>query len=157
MTMNVLDTSSHGDRPMCQLWYANIKTNRSYRLDMKTWQKPIKLTWRSKVNLESGSWIYTTHHLMVIYPCAKYVKPMSNQKKLWAGHESAQTDGRTDGQTDRQISIYPMNFVRGGYNKISIDNSVQFIDYLTHIWCNCPYKLWLVVNPFGTFLFCSIH
>ena len=40
-------------------------------------------------------------------------------KKLWAGHESAQTDGQTDGQTDRQtdrrtdrrtdrvISIYP--------------------------------------------------
>ena len=29
--MNVLDTSSHGDRPMCQLWYANVKANRSYR------------------------------------------------------------------------------------------------------------------------------
>ena len=23
-------------------------------------------------------------------------------KKLWAGHESAQTDGQTDGQTDRR-------------------------------------------------------
>ena len=30
--MNVLDTFSHGDRPMCQIWYryANIKANRSY-------------------------------------------------------------------------------------------------------------------------------
>ena len=27
--MNVLDTSSHGDRPMCQIWFANVKANRS--------------------------------------------------------------------------------------------------------------------------------
>ena len=145
--MNVLDTSSLGDRPICQIWYANVKANRSYRLDMKTWQKPIKLTWRSKVNIQSGSWMYTTHRLMVIHPCAKYGRPMSNQKKvmgrtrkhvknpinltlrskfkvvsgfmnvrdtsshgdtpnlvsqcqtikkLWAGHESAQTDGQTE-------------------------------------------------------------
>ena len=25
--MNVLDTSSHGDRPMCQIWYVNVKAN----------------------------------------------------------------------------------------------------------------------------------
>ena len=37
--MNVLDTSSHGDRPMCQIWYSNFKANRSYRSDVKTWQK----------------------------------------------------------------------------------------------------------------------
>ena len=24
--MNVLDTSSHCDRPMCQIWYANVKS-----------------------------------------------------------------------------------------------------------------------------------
>ena len=80
--INVLDTSSHGDRPICQIWYANVKANRSYRLDMKIWQKPIKLTWRSKVNIQSGSWMYTTHHLMVIHPCAKYGRPMSKQKKV---------------------------------------------------------------------------
>ena len=34
--MNVLDTSSLDDRPMCQIWYANVKATRSYRLDMKT-------------------------------------------------------------------------------------------------------------------------
>ena len=49
--------------------------------------------------------MYTTCFPMGIHPCDKYGKPMSNQKKLWAGHESAQTDG--DGQTDRDISIYP--------------------------------------------------
>ena len=80
--MNVLDTSSLGDRPMCQIWYANVKANRSYKLDMKTWQKPIKLTWRSKVNIQSGSWMYTAHRLMVIHPCAKYGRPMSNQKQV---------------------------------------------------------------------------
>ena len=27
-------------------------------------------------------------------------------KKLWAGHETAQTDGQTDGQTDRESDFY---------------------------------------------------
>ena len=38
---------------------------------------------------------------MVINPCAKYGKPMSNHKKVMG------TDGQTDGQTDRVIYIYP--------------------------------------------------
>ena len=38
--MNVLDTFSHGDRPMGQIWYANVKANRSNRSDMKTRQNP---------------------------------------------------------------------------------------------------------------------
>ena len=78
--MNVLDTSSHGDRPICQFWYANVKANRSYRPYMETWQKPLNLTLRSKVNIESGSWMYATHCLMVKHPCAKYGKLMSIQK-----------------------------------------------------------------------------
>ena len=81
--MNVLDTSSHGDRPICQIWYATVKANRSYRSYMKTWQKTLNLTLRSKVNIESGSWMYATHCLMVIHPCAKYGKPMSIQKKSY--------------------------------------------------------------------------
>ena len=44
--------------------------------------KAFKLTLRSKVNIESGSWMYATHCLMVIHPCAKYGKPMSIQKKV---------------------------------------------------------------------------
>ena len=52
---------------------------------------------------------------MLINLCAKYGKPMSIKKKLWAGHESAQTDRQTDRQTDEQkdrrtdrvIPIYP--------------------------------------------------
>ena len=42
---------------------------------------PINLTLRSKVKIVSWSWMYTTHRLMVIHSCAKYDKPMSNQKK----------------------------------------------------------------------------
>ena len=57
--MDVLDTFSHGDRPMCQIWYANVTAHRSYRSDMKTWQKPINLTLRSKVSTESGKWMYS--------------------------------------------------------------------------------------------------
>ena len=35
-------------------------------------------------------------------PSDKYSKPMSNLKKLWAGHEFAQIDGQKDRQTDGQ-------------------------------------------------------
>ena len=30
--MNVLDKFSHGDRPMCQKWYVNVKANRSLKV-----------------------------------------------------------------------------------------------------------------------------
>ena len=40
--------------------------------------------------------------LMVIHPCAKNCKQMSNHKKLWTGHETAQTDGLTDRHTDER-------------------------------------------------------
>ena len=97
--MNVLNTSSHGDRPMCQIWYANATANRSYKSDIKTWQRPINLTLKSKVNIESGTWMYATHSLMVIHPCAKYGKPMSNQKKV-IDRTRICTDRQTDGQTE---------------------------------------------------------
>ena len=76
--MKVPNTSSHGDRTMCQIWYANVKANRSYRSNMKTWQKLINLSLRSKVNMESGSWMYMSHLHMVIGPCAEYGKLNSN-------------------------------------------------------------------------------
>ena len=47
---------------------------------MKTWQKPINLTLRSKVNIASRTWMYVSYLLMVIDPCAKYGRPLSNQK-----------------------------------------------------------------------------
>ena len=73
---------------MFQIWYANVKANRSYWSDMKTWQKPINLTLRSKVNIKSGSWIYATHRLMVKDPCAKYGNQCQSKKKVWSGHEN---------------------------------------------------------------------
>ena len=82
--MNVLVTSSHGDTPMCQIWLANVKANRSNRSDMKTWQKPLNLILRSKFKVVSGSGMYATHRLIKIHLCAKYGKPMSIQKKVMA-------------------------------------------------------------------------
>ena len=41
---------------------------------------PINLTLRSNVNVVSGSGMYAIHLLMVTETCAKYGKPMSNQK-----------------------------------------------------------------------------
>ena len=73
--LNVLDTSYHGERPMCQLWFVIVKTNRSYRSDMNTWQKPIKFDLEVTRSTSNRS-----HLLMVIGHCAKYGKPMSNKK-----------------------------------------------------------------------------
>ena len=98
--MKVLDTSSHGDRPTCQIWYANVKANRSYRSDMKIWQKPINLTLRSKVNIETGTWMYVSHLLMVIDPCPKYGKPMSNQNIVI---------GRTQKHVKKPINLTEMS------------------------------------------------
>ena len=41
----------------------------------------INLTLRSKVNILSGSWIYTIHLIMVIHLCAIYGMPVSKQTK----------------------------------------------------------------------------
>ena len=41
---------------------------------------------------------------------------MLHQKKLWVGHESAQTGGQTDRRRERVIPIYP--FVHGGYKNV---------------------------------------
>ena len=35
------------------------------------------MTWRSKVNIQSGSWMYTSHPLLVIDQSAKFDMPMS--------------------------------------------------------------------------------
>ena len=42
--------------PMCQMWYASINPNRSYRLDTKPWDvnNPMDLTLRWKINVVSN-------------------------------------------------------------------------------------------------------
>ena len=62
---------------------------------------PINFTLRSNFKVVSGSWMFATHRLMVIHPCAKYGKPMSNHKKVM-GRTRICTEGRTDRRTDRR-------------------------------------------------------
>ena len=69
--MNVRDTSYHYEKRTCQTKYEYVKGQKT-----KTWTQnhvvnSINLTLRSKVNVVSGSWMYLTHPLMVIDPCAK--------------------------------------------------------------------------------------
>ena len=94
---NVNDTSSYGDTPMCKIWQANVKPKKSYGPDTKTRQKPYKFYLEVKV--QGRIWIMnvrdtTSHGDTPMCQCQTI-------KKLWAGHESAQTDRQTDGQTDR--------------------------------------------------------
>ena len=53
------------------------------------------------------------HRLMVIHPCAKYGKPMSNHKKA-----DTNLHGQTDRRTDRVIPICPPELCSrgGGYD-----------------------------------------
>ena len=66
--------------------------------------------------------MYGTHRLMVIHPCAKYGKPMSNHKKVMGRtrictdrRTDGQTDRRTDRQTDRQSDFY-IYIIKGSLN-----------------------------------------
>ena len=72
-------------------------------------KNPINLTLRSKFNVVSGSWMYTTHRLMVIHPCAKHGKPMWIQKKLWAGQKKCQKPYKFEIQVEVQDRIWVMN------------------------------------------------
>ena len=49
---------------------------------------PINLTLRSKFKVVSGSWMYTTHRLMVIHSCAKYGNqpPRRRRGREFASH-----------------------------------------------------------------------
>ena len=53
--MNVRDTSSHSDTPMCQIWLVNVKPKMIMGLTRKHVKNPINLTLRSKFKVVSGS------------------------------------------------------------------------------------------------------
>ena len=72
----------------------------------------VNLTLRSKINVVLGSWMYTTHRLIVIHPCVKYGKTMSKQNKVMG-----RTRICTDRRTDKVISIYPPELHSRGYKK----------------------------------------
>ena len=67
------------------------------------------------VNIEYGSWMYATHRLMLIHPCAKYGMQVSNHKKVMG-----RTQICTDRRTDRVIPIYPPELCSRGYNKACV-------------------------------------
>ena len=104
---------------MSQIWYTyKANVNRRNRSNTKKWQKFIKLTLKAKVSVESGLWMFEIHSLMVIDPCAKYGKPMSNENnyrpdkktRLYATHclklkpKSFGPDTNLHRQTDRRTN-----------------------------------------------------
>ena len=113
LIMNVRDTSSGGDTPTCKIWWAKVKPKTVMGHTRKHFKNPINLTFKSKFKVVSELWMYVTYRLMVIHPCAKYDKPMSNQKKVM-GRTWICTDRLTNRQTDRQTEwfLYTLN---GGY------------------------------------------
>ena len=102
--MNVLDTSSHLTHPlMCQIWYANVKANRSYRLDMKTWQKPWPGGKRSTSNLDQKC---TWHIILWWYTHEPNMVGQCQTKKKVLGQTQICTDRVTDNQTDGETEYF---------------------------------------------------
>ena len=75
----------------------------------------MNLTLRSKFKVVNRSWMHATHHFMLIHPCAKYGKPMSNQ---FPSRTRICTDRRTDRRTDKVIPIYSRELRSRGYKKV---------------------------------------
>jgi hypothetical protein len=61
--------------------------------------------------------LFQTHLLMMDNNVTKYHQYPSRHSKVVDRTRFAQTDGRPAGRTDKVIPIYPLNFVRGGYNE----------------------------------------
>ena len=54
--------------------------------------------------------MYATHRFMVIHPCAKYGKPMSNHKKVMGGTQiCTQTDRQSDSYTPPELRSRGVN------------------------------------------------
>ena len=79
LIMNVHNTAPYGDTPMCKIWLANVNLKKVMGLTRNHVKNQLNLTVRSKFKVVSGSWIYTTHYLLVKHLCAKNGKPMSMQ------------------------------------------------------------------------------
>ena len=72
--MKVHNFLSHGDTPMCQIWYVK-KQRRSCP------NTNIILILRSKVKVIQRSWIYVIQCPMVIHSCDKYGRTKSKDEK----------------------------------------------------------------------------
>ena len=100
----------------------------------RTWKhvkNPLNLTLGSKVNVLLGSWTYATYRFMMIHPCAKDGKPMSNQNKVM-GRTRICTDRRTDRQTDRRTKWFlytPWTSFTDGIIKMCAIDSLRKFDF----------------------------
>ena len=121
--MNVRDTLSRGVTPMCQLWYTHLLNMVKKSQTIKRVRFGHEYMWKTlcifDLEVISGSWMCATQCFVVIHQCAKYGKPMSNQK-CYGPDTNLHTDRRMNRQTekDRQtewVQFIPLNFVhRGG-------------------------------------------
>ena len=99
-------------------------------------KNPIILTLRSKVNAILGSWMFLTHCLIVLDPCAKYNMLMSKQTKVAGG-------------TGRHVKN-PINLtLRSKVNVVSGLECMRHIVswWYTHVlymvcYCHSKKKLW---------------
>ena len=99
----------YGDTLICQIWYYYVEgqtTQKKYVINA------IKLTLRSKINVNCRHECSATQCLMVIHPCARY--------RLQAGHESVQKDVQTGSNIQYEfgrllVFFFPLrkSFLRG--------------------------------------------
>ena len=107
--MNAHKMLFHGDTPICQNCVC-LSKSKDILLDSNSW-------WKYNFDIEvkgqdHSSWMFVTHCTMVIRSRTKQSIACQPKKGIWAGHESAQTNGQTE------WPLYtPLNFVHGRYNE----------------------------------------
>ena len=112
--MNVSNTSScGGGTPICQIWYAYIKEQRSYDLDTNLHRQTKvhgTVSWGCthvpNIGCLYGTWVHPHEtvpctFVMGMHPCAKYRMP------LWQRTKSYDPGMNLHRQTHRQSDSYP--------------------------------------------------
>ena len=104
-------------------------------------KNPVNFSLSSTLKVVCGSWMYATHRLMVIHPCAKYGKPMLNEKKDMRRTQNKEKPYKFDHEVNFQGRYWIMN-VR--------DTSFHGDTPMCQIWLVCQTQ-----NSYGPTRICT--
>lgn len=128
--MNVRDTSSIGDRLMCQIWYVNVKakkvTARTWR-HVKTYKFDIKVKGQLGIgilNVCDTSSPYTIYDMPIFKQVTSWKQICSNTRT-----EAFRKDKRTD-----RVTLYPPSFVHGGGGVLFLLYFNKFLHFRSMNW-----------------------
>ena len=93
----------------CAKYGKPISSKQKLRVGHEDMTETYEFDLKVKAKCRFGNMNVPDISLMLIDSCAKFDKPVSNHKIVMVC---------TDRRTDRVISIYPLNFIQGGYKNM---------------------------------------